>query len=477
MGKPLARKFKAPDKSIGTLPAESAAELIAASADVALVIDRKGIVRDFAIASEDLVAEIDAKWSGQSWVRTVTEDSRPKIEALLADAAKGGGTRGRQVNHPAASGATVPILYNAVRVGRDGYIVALGRDLRGVAALQQRLVDAEQSMEREYTRLRQAETRYRMLFQLATEPVLIVETDSGRIVEANPAAAQLLGESVRRIVGRPLFDRFDAPGGKVIEALLETARTKGHAEAVRARLTESRKELLLSASHVRQEGAGHCLLRIQPVDKGGDIRAAVGSPRAKLLDVVERLPDGFVVTTQDGRILVVNRAFLELAELSSEEQARGELLERWLGRPGVDFGVLLANLRQHGSVRSFATTVRGEFGATAEVEISAVSVSSGEQPCLGFSFRNVSRRPSTDVRSVGELPRSAADLKDLVGRVAIKDLVRQATDVIERLCIEAALEITGDNRASAAEMLGMSRQSFYVKLRRYGLGDLEGNGK
>jgi DNA-binding NtrC family response regulator len=76
-----------------------------------------------------------------------------------------------------------------------------------------------------------------------------------------------------------------------------------------------------------------------------------------------------------------------------------------------------------------------------------------------------------------ELPRSAADLKDLVGRVAIKDLVRQATDVIERLCIEAALEITGDNRASAAEMLGMSRQSFYVKLRRYGLGDLENGGK
>jgi DNA-binding NtrC family response regulator len=45
--------------------------------------------------------------------------------------------------------------------------------------------------------------------------------------------------------------------------------------------------------------------------------------------------------------------------------------------------------------------------------------------------------------------------------------------VIERLCIEAALELTADNRASAAEMLGLSRQSLYVKLRRYGLGDLD----
>ena len=43
---------------------------------------------------------------------------------------------------------------------------------------------------------------------------------------------------------------------------------------------------------------------------------------------------------------------------------------------------------------------------------------------------------------------------------------------IERLCIEAALELSSDNRASAAELLGLSRQSLYVKLRRYGLADL-----
>ncbi len=55
----------------------------------------------------------------------------------------------------------------------------------------------------------------------------------------------------------------------------------------------------------------------------------------------------------------------------------------------------------------------------------------------------------------------------------MKELVREATEVIERLSIEAALELTNDNRASAAEMLGLSRQSLYVKLRRYGLGDLD----
>ena len=70
------------------------------------------------------------------------------------------------------------------------------------------------------------------------------------------------------------------------------------------------------------------------------------------------------------------------------------------------------------------------------------------------------------------MPRSVEQLTELVGRMSLKDIVRESTDLIERLCIEAALELVGDNRASAAEMLGLSRQSFYVKLRRYGLGDL-----
>jgi transcriptional regulator PpsR len=175
------------------------------------------------------------------------------------------------------------------------------------------------------------------------------------------------------------------------------------------------------------------------------------------------------VTDTDGRILSVNRAFLDMGQLSTEEQARGEMLDKWLGRTGVDFRVLLSNLRQHGTVRLFATQMRGEFGSTSEVEISAVSVMGGAHPCLGFTIRDMGRRLSNDARSSKELPRSASQMTELVGRLPLKDIVRETTDLIEQLCIEAALELTGDNRASAAEMLGLSRQSLYIKLRRFGI--------
>ena len=57
----------------------------------------------------------------------------------------------------------------------------------------------------------------------------------------------------------------------------------------------------------------------------------------------------------------------------------------------------------------------------------------------------------------------------LVGQVSMSELVQESTEMIERLCIEAALQRTGDNRAAAADLLGLSRQGLYMKLHRYRL--------
>jgi transcriptional regulator PpsR len=465
------KPFEAPGKWLGTLDIEETAALIAAAADVALIVNGGGVIRDVAFGSEELSAEGYSKWLGQPWADTVTVESRPKVEALLRDASAHAPPRWRHINHPSARGTDVPMLYSAVQLGHEGRIMAVGRDLRAIAALQQRLVDAQQSMERDYWRLRHVETRYRLLFQMASEAVLIVDASTQKVIEANPAAGQLLGDSGRRVIGRPFPEGFDADSTQTIQALLAAVRGGGRADDVRVRSSDGRREFLVSASLFRQENSSLFLLRLSPLQANA-LSAVVPKSSSRVLKVVESAPDGFVVTDPDGRILTANRAFIDLAQLATEEQARGESLDRWLGRPGVDLNVLIANLRQHGSVRLFATTLRGEQGSTADVEISAVSVRHGEQPCLGFTIRNVGRRLPANSRAGRELPRSVEQLTELVGRVPLKDLVREATDLIERLCIEAALELTRDNRASAAEMLGLSRQSLYVKLRRYGLGDL-----
>lgn len=463
--------FKAPKQSLGDLDAEVAATLIAAAADVALIVDDNGVITDLALGNDDLSQEGCGEWLGRPWISTVTVESRPKVEEMLRDAASKVTPRWRQINHTTSRGKDLPVLYSTFPVGRNNdRIVAVGRDLRAVASLQQRLVGAQQSMDKEYARLRHLETRYRLLFQMASEAILIVDASSQMIVEANPAARTLLGATSPMPNGS-LMEVFAASSKETVLGLFATVRIAGRAEETRARLHASKRDVIINMSLYRQENSSFFLVRISPLHTEAD-PSVLPDTNSKALDVIGSLPDGFIVTDPQGIILTCNRAFLDLAQLATEEQARGQSLERWLGRPGMDFNVLIANLRQHGSVRLFATAVRGEYGASADVEISAVSVSGGEEPCLGLTVRRVVERSNADAQKRREIPRSIEQLTELVGRVPLRDLVRESTDLIERMCIEAALELTRDNRASAAEMLGLSRQSLYVKLRRYGLGDL-----
>ena len=207
----LLKKFRAAKKSLGSLDADATGELVAAAADIVLILDKKGIIRDIAIGGEDLATVIPSGWLGKAWADTVTAESRPRVEAMLQDATTKGERRWRPVNHPATRGADVPILYSAIQVGTEGRVFVVGRDLRVIEALQQRLMHVEQSVEKESSRLRQAESRYRLLFQIAGEGVLIVDSATGKVIEANPAATQMLGASGRRLAGRTFPEGFDGP--------------------------------------------------------------------------------------------------------------------------------------------------------------------------------------------------------------------------------------------------------------------------
>jgi transcriptional regulator PpsR len=329
-------------------------------------------------------------------------------------------------------------------------------------------------VERDYSRLRHAEARYRLLFQMTAEPVLLLDS-SLRVSEANPAAARLFTETGRGAQGRNFIDVLAPESQAAVLSVFAAVRSGGRSEEVKARLAaQPEAEIVISASLLRQEKASVLLVRVSTpsvLPAGG----ALPDPMLKLLRLVEAAPDAFVVTGSDARIIAANTAFLEMTQLSAEEQARGQSLDRWLGRPGVDLDVLTANLRLRGPVRLFPTMLNGEHGAQIEVEVSAAMIPNSGDPCFGFTIRDVGPRPTAAGEDERALPRSVDQLTELVGRVPLKELVREATDVIERLAIEAALNLTNDNRASAAEMLGLSRQSLYVKLRRYGLGDLGGD--
>jgi transcriptional regulator PpsR len=170
---------------LGGLSSATATRALAASSDLALIIDSAGVIRDVVIGNAELADCGIEFWVNRKWADTVQPENRIKIDELLAGA--GDPARWRQVNHSTENG-DLPMRYLAVRTGEDGGVVAIGRDMRAAAVFQQRLLRAQQSMERDSLRLRQLEARYRLLFDTAIEAIVVVDATTRRIIEANPRA-------------------------------------------------------------------------------------------------------------------------------------------------------------------------------------------------------------------------------------------------------------------------------------------------
>ncbi|MDT8345714.1 MAG: PAS domain-containing protein, partial [Thermohalobaculum sp.] len=296
------KTFAAPKDTLGGIDTDTAARLIAAAADIALVVDEHGVIRDLAVDRREIgLADADG-WIGRLFVDTVTTETRPKVEALIRDALTGEQVRWRQVNHSGQNGLDIPVLYAAMRIDPARDVVVFGRDLRTISSLQQRLIEAQQALEKDYARLRHLETRYRLLFQLSSEPVLVVDGGSEKVLEANPAALAVLDRGGRGgLVGRRLADCFEGQGAGAVESLLTTVRATGRADEAELPGPGGETAYRASVSLLRQDAAWVFLVRLS-LPQGGRVAPRGATEGPDLGRLVGALPDAFIVTAPDGTI-------------------------------------------------------------------------------------------------------------------------------------------------------------------------------
>ena len=146
----------------------------------------------------------------------------------------------------------------------------------------------------------------------------------------------------------------------------------------------------------------------------------------------------------------------------------------YLQRGSVELKVLTENAARNGRLRLYPTKVAGEFSSARSVEIAVTCMAAGPNRLFAFVIRD--SRPAETARPVGMATGNSSmtadqgrSIMDLVGSATLRDIVAQTTDVVEKMWIETAVHLTMNNRVAAAEMRGLSRQSLYVKLRKYDL--------
>ncbi|MBP0614881.1 transcriptional regulator PpsR [Jiella mangrovi] len=457
------RQFSDPSRSFANLEAALVATMVTAATDIALLLDGDGTIVDVAIREPFLFGEIEKTWIGRQFGDVVTVESKQKVQRMLSERPDQEAPARREINHPMPGGPDLPVGYSIMPLSQTGMRLALGRDLRTMASLQQDLVETQLALETDYARLRSTETQYRVLFDTALEPIVVLDAGTNRIIDANLAARQSFEKEGRRLSGAALATLFHSSSHAGIEALAQAARASGESETANLILVGGERKVPVAARFYRQHGSSRIILRFA-IDE-----QAPSEPIE--IDLVSRLgstiPDGIAVIGPDRRIQDVNESFLDLTEIASRNQVVGHPLDEILGRRGVELAILMKAIDTDGFVRNFSTHLHSRYGGIVEVEVSGSAITKDDQRFYGFTVRQATRAQPRPAPS--EPFRSANDMTGLVGRVPLREIIRETADIIEQLCIEAALDITRNNRASAAEMLGLSRQSLYSKLRRHGI--------
>jgi transcriptional regulator PpsR len=432
------------------------------SPDISLTVGDDGVIRT-AVSSSALGEDSLEVWKGRAWRDTIdfpAEAAKPRV-------AKGDQASATplsfQVLQRFPSGRELPIEFTTIGLARGGF-VAIGKNLQAISDLQARLSAEQQAREQDYWKIREIETRYRLLFDASTEAVVLVRQQNLKIVEANLAAVRKLGLTP----GIEFSSRVQSRDQKSFETMLEHVREQGRAPGIVLHFGSDSAAWSLRASLMNSDGGSFYMFQLAPI--GAAERREKQDDVSAIESIVERFPDGFVVVDRQGMIQHANHMFLDLVQIGAESAVANQKLKRWLSRPGADSDTVLNLAARHGSVRTLPTTLFGEFGSSADVEISAAGNRETNPDRFGVLLRDVTMRTRYEPGDEKSAD-NAKILEGVDGDVPLERLVRSATEEIERRAIKEALIRSDGNRTIAAKRLGLSRQSLHAKLNKYSMED------
>ncbi len=407
------------------------------------------------------------EWEGSGINALLTSESFAKFEMRAKEL-----TERRRVNvqvelnHIDKSRWEFPVRYALHLMESDGSILMLGRDLRPIAEVQQQLVTAQLALERDYEAQREMDTRYRVLMEVSRDPLLMVSMSTGRISDLNPAAALMMGGSKAELIGSAIAQEFEGRRrGELLDTMSNLAGTE-NTGPIEVTARRSERRLLLSPTVFRAAGERILLCQLDAAEK---VRTTSDDLAENLSRLYHEGVDGIVFTDADGIVRAANEAFLNLTDAASMSAVRGRSLSDFLVRGAVDLRMLLDTVKRTGTMRMYSTRLTTDFSGQIAVEISASWLNDRPNPVLVLVVRDASRVDTMRRPAIGNGEDGSRNVMELVGSSTLRDIVAETTDVIEKMCIETALELTRNNRVAAAEMLSLSRQSLYVKLRKFGL--------
>ena len=442
-------------------------EILSSASDIALLVSRDLRIMSVLVNPNHRSFGQLADWEGEPLSAVLTEESLRKFLKRLAEMRDSRrGPLAVEINHADQTNWEFPVRYSLHEIKADGSLLLLGRDLRPIAEVQQQLVAAQMTLERDYETQREMDTRYRVLMEVTRDPIVLISMSSGRIADVNLAAAALLGGQRPDLVGAAIAQEFEGRRrGEFLESMANLAVADSQ-EPIELTARRSQKRLMITPTVFRAAGERILLCQLDEAD-------AITSSADELGENLSRLyhqgVDGVVFADAEGIIRAANEAFLNLTDSPNLAAIRGKSLADFLARGAVDLRVMLDNVKRTGQLRAYSTRLNTDYSGQIASEISATWIGDAPNQILALVIREASRIETPRRPSFNAADDGARNVMELVGSSTLRDIVAESTVVIEKMCIESALHLTRNYRVAAADMLSLSRQSLYVKLRKFGL--------
>jgi len=453
--------------SMPLIDPELLSQIVATACDISLVLSDDARVTAVMVNPHHAAFGKLQNWIGRKFDDIVNEESRAKFErrheAILKPGAK---SLVIEVNHVGAAIWEFPVRYVMHRIGKDRTVLMLGRDMRPIAEMQQQLVLAQMALERDYEAQREMDTRYRVLMEATQDAMLLLSMNNGRISDLNAAAALMLGAPKQDLLGAAIAQEFEGRRrGEFLESLSNIAAADA-AAPVELVARRSQRKIRVIPKLFRAAGDRLMLCRLESPEQSTVVQSETQENMERLF---HEGVDAIVFLDQDGFITMVNDGFLKLTDSTHMANVRGKSLSDFLARGAVDLRVILDNAKRSRQLRLYSTKLQNEFNGQVAVELSATWFSDRPKPGFGIVIRDAGRAEMLRRPGYSGGEDGMRSVMELVGSSTLKDIVAETTDVVEKMCIQTAVDLTRNNRLAAAEMLGLSRQSLYVKLRKFGL--------
>lgn len=453
----------------GTFPDTSAVpDLIEHAADISVCLDADLAIQGISVNPAAGSLGCLDHWAGRPFFGFLADESQSKFrDRIAAFRSDDSGLPIRmELNHVDNATWDFPVTYSIHKLDGGGFLM-LGRDMQAIAELQRNLVNEQLARERDYQKLRAEEAFFRVVLDTSETPMVLVDPKQGRIRDLNGAAAALLGTVANSLSGTVFAQCFEGRRREELGEALQAAASNEAGRGLDVICRRNGRSLKLMPRYFRAANDLVFLCRIVSDDDTAEHDAAAWF----LGELFANSTDAIVMTDTKGVICEANEAFLIMVDAAQLRDVHEQSFADFMTRGVIDLKLIIETLNQEKRLRTYTTQIVSPVGTRTVVDISAAQLRQGN--CVhgfGMIIRDVTRRETLDA-DAGQLVISEDAMKhmmDLVGTTSLKELVSATSDVVEKMCIETALQLASNNRVAAAEMLGLSRQSLYVKLRKHG---------